>query len=363
MAKRQCTFEESALSELNDYSIKLHGSFLHFMGKEYCKIGDLSKAELIRFLEYDNKLSRLYSDDFVEVSVTNCSSQKNVVVTVPMGEGMSSVMAVKRKVSDLLGIDVRCQMMEDLENNTGEELKDSDVLGYKEVSHDMKKFKLLLVESESCGALEWNNDNVFELNLDPTSPVLYEMESGGYTQLTVLANPAHVVVDAPPPIGLPSIIGLPRHSLKKAVFIRPFHPAKNYEDDGFDGDYSVSFLLSLDEINVQTPTPTLHEGCFFGMKSTEGRRNGVWTIDAYSARIMDDREGVVQYARRGFQPGDVITMRMNCFNRRLLFYRDGDEIGHCRLESAHFGTMSFVVHIPVVGFKITLVQDPVLDAY
>jgi hypothetical protein len=368
MAKRQCTEEENALSDFNEGSVFLYGKLRTFFGKDYCKIGDLSKDDLISFLDHEDKLKRIDPYDFVEVSVTDLTSDRRMEIKVPIGEGTSSVMAIKKKVSEEFGVKVELHFLGDTEDSSEYGLKDSDILGHMDVNHDTKKFNLVVVESESSGVLEFSDSSFFPMNLDETSPVLYEMEPQGMTSFTVLANPEQVVVvDAPtapnPFQPRPRHDALHRNSLMKAIFTNSFWPAKNYMDDGFDGVYSVSFALSLATNNVETPIPTLHEGCFFGMQSKakgDGNFRHLWVIDAIHGMIFD-HDRTVGMNRPGFTAGNVITMRLNCASRTLAIYRDGQKLGHYGVDADYFGRFEFIAYIPVAGFKITQVETPVLN--
>jgi hypothetical protein len=78
----------------------LNGSLMTFMGKSFCKKGDLTVELLLRYLQSTNKIE---PRELLQVTAKQLDG-KPIVVEVPKGDTTSSIIAVKDELAGLTGI-------------------------------------------------------------------------------------------------------------------------------------------------------------------------------------------------------------------------------------------------------------------
>jgi hypothetical protein len=96
-----------------------------------------------------------------------------------------------------------------------------------------------------------------------------------------------------------------------------------------------------------------------------------WAIDPLNGKLQtsfgtrvssnkNGRSGRKAFRREGgfLRPGHVLTMKVDCTELKLSFFRDGGLYGSLPLPRGLMQGMQFFAYMPVVGFDIVIVPDP-----
>jgi hypothetical protein len=134
------------------------------------------------------------------------------------------------------------------------------------------------------------------------------------------------------------------------------------------GVYTISFAVKYsgdDSPDLTCPlTPDvalrLVSGCYIGLAEVGlEETQWDWKIDAFSGEVYGPRFRSLHDMTDFLHPGYVLTLKMDCSTGRLTFFRDGNEHAHLYVEGPMV-ELQFVAHIPIAGFEVDIVDDPVL---
>jgi hypothetical protein len=304
------------------FSEKLAGA----LGKTFCYLATLSRDDLIKAL-IETKDMRMLSRDteVIKAVVTTMNGDKTDTIMLPCGQGLSSIWALKEKVKDVFGIDEKRQTL--VNTRTGLAMEDQAVM---KARHLCLEWNFTLFVKEASGGFAWYKDTRFEL---PD-----EIED-----VSILTS-AH---------------------RNKMCVVPKIVPAKGFTTT-YAGVYSISFAVyfSNTRLGNAVPRPQLTKGCYFGLRQAHDdsscERSTTFAIDAFSGKVWESRhrdETAEGHYQNFLCPGKVLTMKVNCAEQRLYFYRDSILFGSLRLENSTMMGMQFMAHIPVPGFEIYIVDD------
>jgi hypothetical protein len=329
-------------------AFKLCREYALMVGKDWCGRDDLIRRNLIRFIGTDD-VTRI--DDWIEVVVSDLSGSQCETFHLPCGEGLSSIWHVKVEVNKLFGVKEKLQVLIDVEANlehdnvTDVELKDSFVLHKKD-----------------CGSMGWN----LGLMVAQCEEV-YKWEEPDAS-----SGQDHYKVHAGGSVYVPTTNLWPkRDEIYRRVGILPtLTPAAGIQYHHV-GIYTISFALRYNVVDLAAPTrthllaaaPVLEKKCWIGLAEVAldeaCHLNEFWKIDAFNGTLFERQTAIFHDEVDFLDPGHVLTLKLDCSIGKLTFFRDGVQHGTLHLRS-NMAKLQFVAHIPIVGFEVAIVDDPIL---
>jgi hypothetical protein len=324
------------------------------VGKDWCRMEDLIRSGLQGYLDTD-AVTKV--DEWIKVTVTGLSGGTCETINLPSGEGFSSIWHVKEEISKLFGVEEKLQLLCDADADVDEDICASDVL----------LMDAYVLHKKECGSMSWNF-NMLVCQCCQVYKWEEPDEAKGRDHFRVLADglvysPMRDLHPRQDPLFqrvgvVPTIIPAVRMGHRRVgVYVISF--AVKYSDDD-----------SLDLTCPLTPDVALRltSGCYIGLAEVGlDDTQWEWKIDVSTGTVSDPRNEVFldttniqQFYTDFLHPGHVLTLKMDCTEGRLTFFRDGDECAHLFVAEYPMVELQFVAHIPIAGFDVVIVDDPVL---
>jgi hypothetical protein len=273
---------------------------------------------------------------------------------------------VKEEVNKLFGVKEKLQVLIDMDADVDVDVDADDEGGHGgENVTDVEMKDSFVLHEKACGSLTW------DLNLVVSgSNTVYKweepVEARGQDHYKVLGGGSAYS---------PTMNLWPREDeLYRRVGVLPaLTPAAGNAYHRV-GVYTVSFALRFSVVDLTAPTsthtpapvpiaPMLENKCFIGLAEVGLDDalfvNNYWKVDAFNGTLYERLTAILHDETDFLQPGHVLTLELDCSSGRLTFFRDGREHGTLHLQS-DMTKLQFVAQIPIVGFEVVIVDDPVL---
>jgi hypothetical protein len=360
--KRARLLKEQLMESKEDEYVIFDRKASLLFGLNFCKIGNLTRDDLLMMLLNNGTIRRMHEDEFVHVNVTHINGDEKSQILLPHGQGLSSVYELRKKAASVFGVMQKCIVLVDKD---GTVMDDSEVLRRK--AGDDGHFNVQMAVVGSDGGYQWTNDGTSGVPIKETAAsVTYEVSPcGGKLKAT-------------------TVLGCD-DSRDVAYVVPVLSPAVAYQSDCFAGDmhigaYSISFKLGLSDTNTSNtgtaasataPSPSLRPGCYIGIQSYQGPH--FLLGDMYASIDLFTGKGTTLPRPRRCGPmtdgipflsvGNVLTMLVDFRLMRVMFFVDGRAVHTAFLDIGDLAAMQAVAYIPVLGYEVSIVGDPILQLH